>query len=88
MLKDSGERKSSHFHRRFTGAKGIGRLSAHKLARLLQVLSTHGKPGKRSRQGLDATIDWDAVERVETLHPACESSIAIAVGGLFPRRLQ
>src|SRR4051812_8823135 len=32
-LKDTGGRRSIRFGRRFTGAKGIGRLAAHKLAR-------------------------------------------------------
>src|SRR5262245_10117873 len=31
--KDTGERRSTEFKRRYTGAKGIGRLAAHKLAR-------------------------------------------------------
>ncbi len=30
-LKDGGQRRSARFKRRYTGAKGIGRLAAHKL---------------------------------------------------------
>ena len=66
-LKDEGDRRSTHFHRRFTGAKGIGRLSAHKLARLLKIISVYGRPGRRSPRGTDASIDWDAIELLETL---------------------
>lgn len=66
-MKEGGERRSAKFHRRFTGAKGIGRLSAHKLARFLQVRSLYGDPGDKSQEGIDASIDWDAIERLETL---------------------
>jgi hypothetical protein len=34
-LKDAGQRKSARFRRRYTGAKGIGRLAAHKLAKFI-----------------------------------------------------
>src|SRR5580692_5746460 len=42
--KDDGKRRSLRFGRRYTGAKGVGRLAAHKLARLLEVqtLRWHG----------------------------------------------
>jgi hypothetical protein len=61
-MKDEGERSSDKFKRRFTGAKGIGRLAAHKLARVLRVES-NAKDGS----GVVAKIDWDQVEAVETL---------------------
>ena len=32
-LKERGDRRSALFQRRYTGAKGIGRLAAHKLAK-------------------------------------------------------
>src|SRR5262249_18198610 len=38
-LKEQGDRVSERFKRRFTGAKGIGRLAAHKLAKILEVYS-------------------------------------------------
>lgn len=66
-MKDSGERRSVKLHRRFTGAKGIGRLAAHKLAKHLQVNSIHGDAGGKSRKGIVASIDWDAIEKLETL---------------------
>src|SRR5262245_8975415 len=37
--KNAGTRKSEIWGRRFTGAKGIGRLSAHKLARKITIQS-------------------------------------------------
>ena len=40
--KEEGERRSPVFKRRYTGAKGIGRLAAHKLAELLSVYSVRG----------------------------------------------
>ena len=47
-LKEEGERRSTRFHRRYTGAKGIGRLAAHKLARKLEVTSRRRvSPGTR-----------------------------------------
>ncbi len=76
-LKDSGDRKSRKLSRRFTGAKGIGRLAAHKLAKLLEVESipwpfdeedgSQPNPSDDERLAIDARIDWDAVEKFETL---------------------
>jgi signal transduction histidine kinase len=66
-MKETGQRRSEHFRRRYTGAKGIGRLAAHKLARALQVDSFHGTPGEPSSVGLHATIDWNAIEDKQTL---------------------
>jgi signal transduction histidine kinase len=39
-LKEIGTRQSPKYHRRFTGAKGIGRLAAHKLSSLIKIYST------------------------------------------------
>ena len=64
--KEAGDRRSALFQRRFTGAKGIGRLAAHKLAAVLELHSvpmTHGTPAV----GVDARINWDAIEELETL---------------------
>src|SRR5947209_18099570 len=38
-LKDEGNRRSKLFKRRFTGAKGVGRLAAHKLASRIGIES-------------------------------------------------
>jgi Histidine kinase-, DNA gyrase B-, and HSP90-like ATPase len=64
--KEEGPRLSPIFRRRYTGAKGIGRLAAHKLARHLHLVSRSLKNGKEGAI-VEATIDWDEVERHETL---------------------
>ena len=67
-LKEQGERRSALFQRRYTGAKGIGRLAAHKLARKLEIDSVPQFPGSDGfREALNATIDWDNIEQYETL---------------------
>lgn len=66
-LKDQGERRSTLFQRRYTGAKGIGRLAAHKLARRLEVQSVPHVSKSEGRRALFATIDWDEIEQYETL---------------------
>ncbi len=82
-LKSEGDRRSPTYHRRFTGAKGIGRLAAHKLARELTVESrAAAKPvphnsGRKVASSLLATINWDEVERHETLEDVGD---AISVG--------
>lgn len=64
--KETGDRRSLRYKRRFTGAKGIGRLAAHKLAELLQVESIPG-PEIGSDVGVKAKIDWKLVEQYQTL---------------------
>src|SRR6266404_4134667 len=63
-LKDDGERRSEIYRRRYTGAKGIGRLAAHKLACVLRITSVPRRGGQKM---VEATIDWDVVESYETL---------------------
>ena len=67
-VKEEGARKSKKFGRRYTGEKGIGRLSAHKLARHLEIQSTPD-PSVHGDDAFDinATIDWDAIEKEQTL---------------------
>jgi len=78
-LKDTGPRQSKRYGRRFTGAKGIGRLAAHKLARLVEVDSIPDpKFTENGETGIDATIDWDEVERCKTFDDI-EQSGAIQV---------
>jgi signal transduction histidine kinase len=64
--KESGKRRSPLYDRQYTGAKGVGRLSAHKLAEKLQVTSyPHAAVAlsdPASRQGVSATIDWKELE--------------------------
>ncbi len=67
-LKESGDRRSARLNRRFTGAKGIGRLAAHKLARILEVASVPlSTNSPQTRHEVHARIDWDEIERFETL---------------------
>jgi hypothetical protein len=58
-LKAGGDRRSPVYKRRFTGAKGIGRLAAHKLAsdltiesRALTAAVRHGRPERAAAGGL------------------------------------
>ena len=67
-LKEQGERRSIRSKRRYTGAKGIGRLAAHKLSRKLEVTSVpQVLESEGLREMLYAAIDWDEIERYETL---------------------
>jgi signal transduction histidine kinase len=87
-LKSGGERRSPVYHRRFTGAKGIGRLAAHKLACDLTVESRAvAKPARHTSRrtvsaSLRASIDWNEVERHETVEDVGD---AISVG---PRKIR
>lgn len=81
--RDVGTRRSPRFKRRFTGAKGIGRLAAHKLARILEIESLASRDGSRPT-GVLARIDWDRVEKKETLDQLT-SSDAITVEQLQPK---
>ena len=67
-LKEMGERQSTLFQRRYTGAKGIGRLAAHKLARRLEIDSVpQALDSRLQREALYAVIDWDKIEQYETI---------------------
>lgn len=78
-LKDEGDRRSQRYKRRYTGAKGIGRLAAHKLARQVEVYSIPDLSlTDRDALGVDATIDWDQIERCTTFDEI-EPSGAISV---------
>jgi signal transduction histidine kinase len=78
-LKDEGERRSKRYKRRFTGAKGIGRLAAHKLAGLIHIDSIPATDvlGQYARPVV-AEIDWDKVELKQTLDEI-EGSGAVTV---------
>ncbi|HTR77346.1 MAG TPA: ATP-binding protein, partial [Gemmatimonadaceae bacterium] len=70
--KEVGQRRSLLFGRRFTGAKGVGRLAAHKLARIVEVTSLrwNGETNRRrpvASSGVTAIIDWDQIEKHHTL---------------------
>lgn len=78
-LKDSNRRKSPKYSRRYTGAKGIGRLAAHKLARFIEIVSCPDaevvNPGDEI---LQASIDWDVIE-TKTLFSEIAESEAVNV---------
>jgi len=69
--KEAGDRRSMRFGRRFTGEKGIGRLATHKLAHRLDIQSIAAAKQRdeavSGRSKVRAKIDWDAIERYETL---------------------
>jgi signal transduction histidine kinase len=67
--KEEGDRRSVRYRRRYTGAKGVGRLSAHKLAAKITVDSIPdlNAKGLGDQPGVRATIDWDIVETHTTL---------------------
>jgi signal transduction histidine kinase len=75
-MKVDGDRYSSRLRRRYTGAKGIGRLAAHKLARVIEV-ETRATGSDSER--IVASIDWDAVEQVRTFD-LVHSTRAIQLG--------
>lgn len=69
-VKEQGDRRSKVFGRRYTGAKGVGRLAAHKLARHLAVKSV---PYDVEARAISATIDWDRIEALQTLSEVPQS---------------
>ena len=67
-LKSGDERKSLRYLRTYTGAKGIGRLAAHKMARIFRVFSVPDrKLAGADAKAVDAEINWNLVEAQETL---------------------
>lgn len=78
--KTEAEARSPIFKRRYTGEKGVGRLSAHKLASLL-IAESHRWDGNRqdiadglrSREGVLGQIDWDQIEEYDTLDEVAET---------------
>ena len=70
-IKEEGDRRSPFYGRRFTGAKGIGRLAAQKLAWNLYVLSApDADVVPNANKGVEASIDWQLIEKYETLDDA------------------
>ena len=69
-LKETAERRSPVFGRRYTGEKGVGRLAAHKLATQISVRSIPRKPSGRGRRGVTASINWEELETFRTLEEA------------------
>jgi signal transduction histidine kinase len=85
--KNEGDRRSLRLGRRYTGAKGVGRLAAHKLAHVVEVMSWrwdgNASPDGRLRSsgGVQATIRWDVIEKLSTLDQLVDSD-AITVKDL------
>jgi signal transduction histidine kinase len=75
-LKTDGDRKSERYQRRFTGAKGIGRLAAHKLAEKIEIKSIPWSAAGKPVAGVDGFIDWKKVETAETLDDVGDDAIA------------
>jgi signal transduction histidine kinase len=78
--KITADRRTPVFGRRFTGEKGVGRLAAHKLARIVAIASRKAGPTPKGSEELApavssivAKIDWDAVEALETLDQVAKS---------------
>jgi signal transduction histidine kinase len=72
--KNTGDRRSPVFSRRYTGEKGVGRLASHKLGMVVSVQSRKTGPAERGAPALpaaisevNARIDWGAIEQLETL---------------------
>lgn len=67
--KEDGERHSPKYRRAYTGKKGIGRLASQKLARVLEVRSVPDlTAASAAGPGVEAQIDWEAIDRQESLH--------------------
>lgn len=66
--KEGGDRRSPRYGRKYTGAKGIGRLAAHKLGERLALESTPDNAvlGRRAdANGVAANINWVEIEASE-----------------------
>ena len=67
-LREEGDKRSPIYQRRFTGAKGVGRLAAHKLSRHLRIVSVPDRSVYKNNQAsIDASIDWDKIEEYTTI---------------------
>jgi len=88
--KITADRRSTVFGRRYTGEKGVGRLAAHKLAREVRINSRKAGVAGRgtvelppATMAIRASIDWDAIEALETLDQVAGSG-AVALQQLPP----
>lgn len=77
------DRRSPWFQRRYTGEKGVGRLAAHKLARVIKIISRRWDGQARdpvtgfpADTAIQASIDWDRIEELDTI-AEIESSDAV-----------
>ena len=79
-----GDRYSDRFERRYTGEKGVGRLSAHKLASHLEVRSSKWNGGKPddfgnlpASEGVIGIIDWKKIEARDTLDDITDDDVSV-----------
>jgi signal transduction histidine kinase len=77
--KDTQTRRSEVFGRRFTGEKGIGRLSAHKLGAVLgvQTVALSNREEWSGTRQVAARVDWDEVEKQSTLEDLPERALRV-----------
>ncbi len=88
-FKETVNRKSAKYGRRFTGAKGIGRLAAHKLAKFLEVESCPDSAYMDpSTELLYASIDWAKIESLLTLFDVEDSGAIVVRTEPRPRRVK
>jgi signal transduction histidine kinase len=72
-VKETDDRRSPRYGRRYTGQKGIGRLAAHKLAAWLSVTSLprlsddYQQEAMELSVGVRAVLDWDIIEEQDDL---------------------
>lgn len=67
-IKESGTRRSPLYKRRYTGAKGVGRLAAQKLAWKLDLISIPDEEVYGSEvSAVEASIDWKQIDQSDTL---------------------
>ena len=80
-VKEQGDRRSPFYKRRYTGAKGVGRLAAQKLAWRLSVLSVPDPDVMGDKaDAVGVTIDWLKIDACETLdEPGVEGAIKFEV---------
>lgn len=90
--KITADRRTPVFGRRYTGEKGVGRLAAHKLARVVTIASDKASATPRGADELApaigsivAKIDWDAVEALETLDQVAKSGAVTVRTKLLPK---
>ncbi|TCS09298.1 sensor histidine kinase [Rhizobium sp. BK418] len=91
--KNSGDRRSPVFGRRYTGEKGVGRLASHKLGVVVEVQSRKAGPTQRGAAALpsavsevNAHIDWAAIEALETLDQIPTSGAVTVVESSKPTK--
>lgn len=82
--KEEGKRRSLRYGRRYTGAKGIGRLAAHKLAEEIEVesfpdpdLRPKRKTSETPFRGVRGIIDWTEIEEKQTFDDIDEDGVAV-----------